>query len=148
VIDLKVKLPRRKLFDADKMAKAVENALNGLALDVQADFGVTTQTWQTVDPDFNIEKKRGRRIVSTDNKIYGYLNYGTRVRHALMSPDFSPKTRKRYIGSNKGRGGLVAVSRRIRRPGIKAREFDQAIAEKWEKLAPNVFQRAIDSEFQ
>lgn len=146
MIRMEVILPRRKLFDADKLGKAVENALNGVALDVQADFGTTTQTWNH-QPGFNIQKKTGERIVSTDDKIYGFVSRGTRVRRALMSPDFRPKTRNRYIGSDQGAGRVLVVRRTLNRPGISAREFDVAIREKWEKEFPKILQRAIDSEF-
>jgi len=58
---------------------------------------------------------------------FRWLNEGTRVRHAVMSKDFRPKTRHRTIGSRRGRGGMVFVSRKIRLPGIKAREWTDEI---------------------
>lgn len=139
-------LPRRDLFNADKIGKVVENTLNETALAVQVDFGVTTQTWNH-KPAFNIRSTPGQRIVSTDDRIYGFVSNGTRVRRALMSPDFQPKTRNRYIGSNQGRGRVLVVRRTINRPGIQAREFDSAIAEKWDREFGRQMQRAIDSAF-
>jgi hypothetical protein len=136
--------PRHALLDADKLSKAVENALNESALAVKVDFGVTTQTWDH-QPAFAVKSSTGERTVSTSDAIYGYVNNGTRVRRALMSPGFSPKTRSRYIGSNKGSGRVLVVKSTINRPGIAAREFDKAIKDKWDKEFPRQMQRAIDS---
>lgn len=145
MISAKVIMPPLPLLDPRKIARAVENALDGAAKDVKVDFLVTTQTFDhTVE--FTIESKEGWRSVSTTDAPYCYINAGTKVRHALMSPDFRAKTRPRYIGSNKGRGGVLIVSRKINLPGIEAREFDKTIAEKWQKEFPVILQRAIDAE--
>ncbi|MCC7208314.1 MAG: hypothetical protein IT323_13485 [Anaerolineae bacterium] len=127
------------------MARAIENTLNGVALDVQVDFGVTVQTWKE-KPKFNIKREKYARVISTSSKIYRFVTRGTKVRRALMSPDFRPKTRNRWIGSNKGRGGVVFISKRLKLPGIKAREFEETIQAKWQKQMPKTFQRAIDAE--
>lgn len=142
---LRAIIPPKILLDAEAMSRAIENTLDNTAKNIKVDFDVTTQTWNE-RPDFEIEKRAGYRFIGTENEIYGYLNFGTRVRYALMSPDFSPKTRRGYIGSNKGRGGVILVSRRHPRPGIEAREFDKAVQAKWEGLMQNTFQRAIDAE--
>ena len=142
---LEVILPKKLLFDTKKIARAIENGLDGAAKDVKVDFDVTTQTWKT-RPEFKIESQPGERKVFTDNDIYRFITRGTRVRYATMSADFQPKTRPLFIGSNKGRGGVVRISKLHPRPGIKAREYEQTIGEKWRKLLPKILQRAIDAE--
>lgn len=144
---MKVMVPRYPILNEAAITRAIENTLTMAARGVKVDFDVTTRTWQD-RPDFETEKSPGRRVIFTTNKVYGYLNRGTRVRHALMVPDFRPKTRHRYIGSNKGRGGVIIVSRKIVRPGIEAREFDTAIGEKWTKELPGQLQRALTVEVQ
>lgn len=140
-------VPRNAIFAPDRLEKAVENALDGAALAAKADFGVTTQTWET-PVKFEIEAvKQGVREVFTTNKIYLYVNHGTRVRYATMTPDFQPKTTPRLIRSRRGAGGVAYVRKDRPRPGIKARKFDEEIAKKWRKQLPKTLQRAIDAEF-
>lgn len=132
----------RRPLSAKQYLDAVEGALNASAKAVKVDFDVTTQTWNN-RPDFTIESKPGERTVATTSKIYGYLNRGTKVRYALMSADFRPKTRTGYIGSNKGRGGMVFINKKRPRPGIEAREFSKTILEKWRKRFPDQVRRAL-----
>lgn len=91
----------------------------------------TVRTW-TNKPDFEERivdtPKTLRGEVVTTNKIYRYVNDGTSVRHAVMSRDFKAKTQVRVLGSRRGRGGVVFISRKIKRPGIKAREFTKEVA--------------------
>ncbi|RLC88773.1 MAG: hypothetical protein DRJ03_01610 [Chloroflexi bacterium] len=95
-----------------------------------------TRTWKGTKPRFKREIKVDRGNLRLTTLPYGnpkavnkfrWLNEGTRVRHAVMSKDFRPKTRHRTIGSRRGRGGMVFVSRKIRQPGIKAREWTDEI---------------------
>ena len=138
-------MPPVQLLNADKVIRAVENTLDNAAKNVKVDFQVTTETFDH-KVEFVIESTQGRREVYTTDAPYFYINFGTSVRHALMSPDFKPKTRTGYIGSNQGRGGVVIISKKLNLPGIKAREFDRVIREKWQKELPVILQRAIDAE--
>ena len=61
--------------------------------------------------------------ISTNDKIFGYLNDGTAVRYATMTPDFMPKTSVGSLYSTTGRGGKWYVSRKHERDGIEARNF-------------------------
>lgn len=144
MISAKVIMPILPLLNVPKIIAAVENALDGAALGVQADFLVTVDTWND-KPEFKIDKEDGKRTVYTTSSIYHYVNAGTAVRRALMSPDFKPKTRSGFIGSNMGKGGVVLISKKLNLPGIKAREFDKVIEEKWQKQLPEILQRAVDA---
>lgn len=147
MVSARVIIPRRLFADPKRILRAAENALTGAAKGAKRDFDVTTQTWKN-RPQFTIESSPGKRIVSTTSDIYRYVTRGTRVRYAVMSPDFMPKTRPGFIGSNMGKGGVVSISKLHPMPGIKARRFEQAIAAKWRKELPVIMQRAIDSELQ
>lgn len=138
-------IPKKLLFDTKALARAVENTLTGAAKDVKIDFDVTTRTWKE-RPKFTIRKQPGMRTISTDSDIYRFVARGTRVRYATMSDDFRPKTRVGWIGSNKGRGGMVFVDKRFPKPGIKARGWEKLIKKKWDKELPVIMQRAIDAE--
>ena len=141
----RVIIPKSVLADPRSIARAVENTLTGTAKNVKVDFDVTTQTWKD-RPLFTIEASPGKRIVSTRSDIYRFVSRGTRVRYAVMTPDFAPKTRTGYIGSNVGKGGMAFIGKKPL-PGIKAREFEPVIGKKWQAYMPKLLQRAIDSEF-
>lgn len=152
---MRVIMPKSPLLDARAIRRALENTLTGAARSVKVDFDVTTQTWRE-RPRFKITRQPMRRVVSTDSKTYLYVTRGTkphviRAKHApflaFQAPGFRPKTRPRYIGSNKGAEGEAWVrARRVRHPGTKAREFEQVIGQKWQKQLPALLQRAIDAE--
>lgn len=151
---MKVLIPKGLVFNAPKLARAVENTLEAAAKDVKVDFGVTTQTWKQ-KPEFTIERKTAERIVSTQDEIYGYVSEGTRP-HVITARGrgglvfgvpSSPKTHVRAIGSGRGsRGTTIVHARQVHHPGTEAREFEEVIGAKWEKQLPIVMQRALDSE--
>jgi hypothetical protein len=148
----KVFVPRSLGFA--KVKRAFVTALDGAAEGAKVDFETTTATWQH-KVGFSIDKQDDRRIVGTDDEIYHFVNKGTKphtiVAHgrALVFPGggFRPKTRVKVIGSSGGSKGSGTVFRPVvHHPGTDAREFDQAIAEKWQKQLPVIMQRAIDAE--
>lgn len=141
---ISVKIPPVELISSRELAQAIENTLNNTAKAVKTDFLVTVDTWKG-KPDFTIQRGNDYRYVYTTSKEYFFVNAGTKVRRAVMSDDFRPKSRPEYIGSNIGRGGVVFISKKINLPGIKARKFDKTIQEKWQKQFPITLQRAIDA---
>lgn len=152
---IKVFVPKSLVADPSKLARAVTNALDGAAKGVLADFKTTTATWSH-QPDFAIqEPSADRRVVGTDDEIYKFVTGGTKphviVAHgkglAFPGGGFRPKTVPRAIRSNKGsKGGAIIVRPKVNHPGTAPREFEEAIAEKWQKQLPVTMQRAIDSE--
>ncbi len=104
-------------------------------------FSETTAPWKN-PPGF------GTEVSSTANKAQAvtgpigsklqvnkwlWLNLGTKVRHALMSGNWRSKTTPGVLRSGGGGGRVVKVSKRIRRPGIKAREWTILIAKSRQK---------------
>lgn len=154
MIKLRAIIPTKIILDPEAMARAIENTLDGVAKDIKVDFDVTTQTWKD-RPAFSTEKREGYRSVSTEDEIYGYVNFGTRP-HVIMpvraralrfQTGFRPKTRVRFIGSNVGgTSGPFVGARQVQHPGSEGRAFDETIQSKWDALMQNTFQRAIDSE--
>lgn len=77
---------------------------------------------------------------TTSDAVYGYLNDGTRIRYATMTPNFSPKTRPGRVNAVAGSGGLAYVSKKRPRPGIKPRKFDELVV----KGTKNSFEKAAE----
>ena len=144
-ISVEAILPSGPLFSDRQIKQAIDNALEETIKAIQVDFNVTTQTFKH-GVGFAITRGADWRQVATDDEIYGFLNYGTRVRYATMTPDFQAKTTPRIIASRSGSGGVMYVRKDRPRPGIKAREFDKTIAAKWAKEFPAQMNRALASE--
>ena len=107
-----------------------------------ADLHKVTAEWER-KPEFKVDIKTdnngGYFIISTDDKVFHYLNKGTRVRRAVMTDPFRAKTSYMYLGSDKGEGGVYvnpntgrpAIGMNINRPGISARRWTIALFEKY-----------------
>ena len=147
-----------KGLNIEQIARAVENTLNAAAIAVQIDFETTTATWDT-QVDFATDTPSpDRRIVGTDNLIYHWVNGGTKA-HDISPKNgkilrfqggYTAKTRPSYIGSGSGgrSGGVITTRKTVKHPGTKARAFDVAIAEKWEKQLAIQMQAAINAELR
>jgi hypothetical protein len=109
-------------LDVAKVKAAVQKSLDESALLIQTAFELT---------------------VRTSNRIYGFINYGTSVRYATMSPDFAAKSQAGFAGAGGGRGGVSFVSRAHPRPGIKARKFDKQIRDKYEQIVSAQFRQIV-----
>lgn len=155
MIRLEVIIPKELLFDDKKLMKAVDNALNMAATDVQADFARTVNTWNH-RPTFVIQKGAGERTIFTTDLIYKYVSEGTKphpivARNAkslhFFAVGFAPKTRVRRIRASAGavatQGEAFPVA--VQHPGTQAREFAEVIAEGWKDELPKLLQRAIDA---
>lgn len=120
----------------------------------------TTSTWKGPKPTFNLwmPKEQGRIMLTVypagnalGVKKWRWLDEGTRVRRALMSRDWVSKTGPvtGKLGSfgavGHGRGKLIFVSRKLKRPGIKARGWSKALAKHYEKAFPDRINNALRS---
>ena len=151
---MKLIIPKKLVADPQKLTRALTNALNGVAKDIQIDFAVTVQTWQH-KPSFPIASPSSyRRTISTDDEVYGFVNDGTRA-HVIrpkgkmlrFRTPFQSKTLPNQIMSRGGSQGSAQVfARGVNHPGTKARRFDVAIQQKWDKQFGLIMQRAIDAE--
>ena len=146
-------MPKDLLTDPKKMLRAIKNGLDAAAKGATVDFKVTTQTWEH-KPGFSTDASQDdRRIVGTDDEIYGYVNDGTRP-HVITAHGkalafqggYRAKTRPHVIGSGGGASGPTVYRQRVMHPGTQPRSFDKAIAEKWQEQLSIIMQRAIDSE--
>lgn len=125
-----IRVPKidRDIFYA-KAEEAVREVIDGAA----EMFDLTVKDFNT-KPEFDrVYKRDSRRIVGevfTTDMVYRFLDEGTRVRYAVMTPDFISKTRPSVLPSRRGRGGLMKVIKSNPLPGIEARNFDERIAQR------------------
>lgn len=114
---------------------AVGRAFDKIAQGIQQDFNATVRTWSN-KPTFVItgidSAGNLKRTIYTSHDTYYFINYGTRVRRAKMSKDFSPKTMVGVIGSVGGSGHMLFFNRNLDFGPIQGRRFDLAIVKKWQ----------------
>lgn len=148
------------LFDAHGFVEEMERKLiaesRREAEIVKRSFERVTKTWSAdTKPTFVIRygvRGDGYYLeVSTDSDIFRWLNFGTSVRYATMTPDFSPKTSVRVIGSKRGKGRLAFVNKNKPKEGIEAREWIDEVADRREDRyhanMEKVFYDVIDKYF-
>lgn len=125
----------RKKYNTEGILKGQMAALDSAADKIKRDLQSITGTWNH-KPDFNVTVRisgegASARVVTNDD-VFHFLNEGTKVRYALMSPDWKSKTAPGRMRSGSGRGRLILVSKRKPwkrnrkrwpRPGIKARGY-------------------------
>jgi len=143
--------------DMERAERVIQNALTGTAQDIQVDFQTTTQTWRR-RPGFAVrEEGQYSRIIGTEDEIYGYVNYGTgphlirpvNARRLAFPANYQAKTSPGNIGSSGGgSSGPTVYANAVMHPGTAARKFDEAIADKWEKLWPAILERALLAELE
>ena len=152
---MKLIIPKKLIADPARLSRALTNAMNGVAKDIQLDFRVTTQTWKH-KPEFAITSPATyERQIATDDQIYAWVNDGTRAHDIApkgggvlrFNTPFQSKTLPNQIQSRSGSTGTTpAVARVVHHPGTKPRAFDKAIKAKWDTRFGPIMQRSIDAE--
>ena len=128
------------------------NALKGeaalLKTDMLADYKRTTSSWShrvtfeamsdtQADGSFSV-------MVGTDDRIYGYVDLGTRphiilpkrARVLAFQGGYRAKTSPGVLGSSGGgKFGATIFARAVRHPGTKARGFTRMIFDKHKQLS-------------
>ncbi len=104
--------------------------------------------------DFNHKPKFEKEVKDTGGEIVGstltsgepskdnpypWVQRGTRVRRARMTPNFVPKTQPGVISSRSGQGGVLFVSKKLNLPGIEARNSEKEIGK---IIGPRLFKKA------
>jgi len=122
---------------------AILNGMRAIGKDIKRDFEATTATWDH-KPDFKLDISLAGGepavTVGTTDKIYGYVDEGTRphtiapVNAKVLSfqAGYKAKTQPGVIGSTGGGAqGDQVFSMVVNHPGTKARNFSQKIKRKW-----------------
>lgn len=151
-----IRVPRRLLDQAPRLARAVQNGLTAAAQGVKADFAATTNTWER-RVSFTITAPGVfRRVIGTDDEVWAMLDRGTRphliyprrAKVLSFATGGRAKTRPRVLGSSAGSTGSTFVTTRgpVQHPGTAPREWTETAKAKWDRLLPETVQRAIDAE--
>ena len=132
------------LFDVSAIEAAVTRSLDKGSI-------VAVNRWTLVVLNFrgnrNISVKRlgaYAREITPDHKEIKFVDFGTKVRRALMSRDFIAKTSPSRLASRRGRGGVVFISKKLRLPGIKARKFSEKIQKTMDREFPAIVSQELE----
>ena len=148
-VTFKTILPKK--LQTQKMLNVLVNGCTEMGKQMVKDFEATTKTWQGDKPNFRAKvvidppnmpmfgkfpNKISVEVRPLDDNSRGamkwfFLNYGTKVRYAMMTPGFIPKTTIGNLSSRAGKGKMLFVSKKHPMPGIKARKWNIALRRKW-----------------
>ena len=153
IVDFRVKgleeLQRR--LDSRRLRLAMSDALKENANRVEQDFQRVVRTWDhkvQIHKEIDTQGDRMEMMVGTDDKIFGWLDRGTKAhgpknaRVLAFRPRSSPKTTPGSIFS--GAGGPKGPM--IFRPwvkGIKPRRFTQVIQKRLDKYGPAIVHKHV-----
>lgn len=129
--------PRNKMAEPEAISAAIERALDRNAAETLAEYQKVVATWDT-EVNFTIHKTKYGRSVGTRNKIFGYVDQGTRPHPIPKVPKRdgvlrfqvggTPKTKPKILNSYKGRqGNQWRSARQVQHPGTEARKFSAVI---------------------
>ena len=116
------------------------NAMRKTGTKIRRDYNKTTATWKGETPDFeetiSLTAPGPTLVVGPAGSQHGadkwrWLDEGTAVRYATMSPDFSRKTTPNVVGSSSGSGGVIYVRKDRPMPGIEARNWTKILIQLW-----------------
>lgn len=143
------------IINERKLKQAIKKGLQAIARSVNDDLEKTTATFKT-SVKFKTSKISEYEIeVSTTNKIYYWLDQGTK-KHVIkpkkgkllaFPSQYRPKTKVKVINSTSGgsSGSTAFTQKRIKHPGTKARKFTKVIGDKWQPRMIYFMQRMIDA---
>ena len=129
-----------------RLSQVVKDIARDLGSQMLRDYERTVETWQDKPAFEQVVEISGDTVtalIGTDSLIYKFVDLGTRVRYATMSPDFAAKTKPGFLGSTAGRGGMVFVDKSKPKPGIQARRFTEIIQAKYDEVADQVAARYV-----
>lgn len=151
---IKIKVIKPPALKGKAFRLAARRELIKVGGEVVVDFRRVVRSWNGERPDFvhRTSEEGGDRVIlfagvedfeTKGGKKFMWLNDGTRVRYAHMTPDFRPKTIPRVLNSFAGAGGLMRVDKTKPLPGIKAREWDKEAEDKWRPLITTRVEAAV-----
>jgi hypothetical protein len=154
---LVLKQIKPKAFNSKAFETEFEKRMGKVGEQIRRDFEKTTATWKK-KPKFEVllSAKGGavEILVDTDDKIFGYVELGTRP-HVILprkakalkfKSKFSPKTSPGFIGSRAGgSSGSDVFSKGVLHPGTKPRNFSKTIKKMREPWFKREMETAINT---
>lgn len=144
-----------KAINHKAMMAELEKEMKAIQKEVAKDFDATVKTWEhkpKFDEKFEAKPRRLYFFVGTGDDIYTYVSVGTkphrirpkRAKVLRFSGGYQAKSQPGVIDARGGgsSGGEV-FSRGVQHPGTKARKFDEAIAEKWQRPFGDRMEKAM-----
>lgn len=141
--------------------RVIETTGNETLHAIEDDFKKTARTWRTkVDWILIQLYPSGNSLTGasgTNNKIYGYVSQGTkphvikpkRSKYLRFLSGYRAKTIAGRIGSNAGGAyGTDVYAQTVNHPGTKAREFEETVAAKYQKVIEKRMQEALNKAFK
>lgn len=145
----------KHLPGSKEYAKVIKQAAMKTARLVQRDLESTTRTWDH-KPTFTIAVTQTGAdyevSAGTDDKIYGYVDAGTRPhvirakrsKYLSFSSGYRAKTRVGIIGSQPGGPfGDPVLAQEVQHPGFPGRKFTQRIKQRRQKTAEQEIAQAV-----
>lgn len=144
-------------FKSAAAQRAFEKQLKTISRDWQKELEKTTRTWND-KPTFKVTLKRMPKLYAVRAEVsdmrWIWIDEGTKDRPIVpkrpggvlaFPSQFTPKTRKRYIGSRRGSSGPPMVfTRRVEHHKIEAREWTPMLSR---RLTPR-FMKTVDDAFK
>lgn len=141
----------KSVLDKRKVLGAAEAGLDAVAKEAQDLLTKPTGSWQH-KPKMRTAKGKGWRAAGTDDKIYRFVNDGTKAHvirprrgKLLAFGPSKPKTRPGSLTPRKGGRAKKAKTfvQQVNHPGTKARKFDEAAAKKLQRTIAKAIQAEI-----
>ncbi len=134
MIKIKPILPQGVVFDVRKAKHIIDKNMKELADNTQAKFENVTSSWNTKVP-FKQTGTPESIGISTDNKVFHYVNSGTRPHKIVvggakmlqLKTGYKAKTTPNSLGVGGGGSGGKAFRKSVNHPGSEARRFDNEI---------------------
>lgn len=131
-----------------KAIKAAENKALRQAKDrALALYRKTILTWN-FPPQFTATRTAGGYLIQVSDIRYRYLDQGTKVRYATMTPGFVPKTKVGVVYSYQGSGRVAFVNKKKKMPGIKARGWSEKIHKEVGLLLRRVYREELHAQWK
>lgn len=136
----------------DRIRLELLNGLRTFGRQAVRDAKKITDPWDNEKPSwkFKVSLSGGSPSVLIDPGSglgadkWVWLDEGTDVRYATMTPNFQPKTRRGVVSSGNGQGGVLFVNTSQPRPGIEPREFSKTLLKAWGPIYEDIMQSALD----
>lgn len=144
--------PKGSIVNSRAVRQAFVGVLTDVGRETADDYRKTTKTWKR-KPRFTVSKPTSAAgvisiVVGTDNKIFEYIDLGTRP-HLILPRNgkmlsfkggYRAKTQPGVIGSSAGGSfGNQRFARAVYHPGFPARRFTEIISKRNQaKIAPRL----------
>jgi hypothetical protein len=151
---LKIKEVKPAKLKEAEMRRCFRNAMRRVGTGMRKDFERTVATWEH-KPEFrestHVTKNDDEIAVEvwTENKIYGYVNDGTRP-HDIWAGAYTGKSNKKVLafvpggvpktqpgrldaGPGSPGTGAAVYTPHVRHPGTEGRHYDRQIEREWDK---------------